>query len=194
MIKLAPIKISARDLLSCYHLRSMMGASHGAAIEEAVKSVLVTILDGYRKQGTISSHNEEQAESALREMHLVHSYELELPPLQATAQEVESISSEITRRVHQVSSDLSKPSIEASAPENLPDAPEHSFELKITFDELKVMCPKDALIESAVESKSELLQQAIALVYSNVGKEIWGTPKARELVASVVQHLETGKK
>jgi len=72
---------------------------------------------------------------------------------------------------------------------NYPDNPpwETNTDYK-TFTQLKITSPKDMLIESA--ENSEHLQRCIEMIYSVIPMDMWGSPRAHELVAEVLPTVE----
>ena len=193
MNKLISIKLSARSIVACYDLKMRFRPNWtGDTIEQTTKIALELLLEVARRQKLIPDLVEEHAEVKLRELGL----KSELPSVPqvklASEEEVrgitKSLSETVAEVVAKVSAEISKPSLEPSAPDNLPEGIDQ-IEDRISFEDIQKSCPKDALVEYAVEQKLTVMQEAISIVYSQIPPGDWGTGKTKKLVEQVIVHL-----
>ena len=184
------IKVNARTLLGCYNMRKEWKGvvPEDSPIEEYVEFALFAFIHKMGELKLIPTLTEEHASSMLRAMTIPMRGD-PWPAVKgalASKEELKEITEGIVRRIKVPAKLEVVPQVlpRAQMPAGIvAEAPATPFEL------LKKQCPKDALIEAIGQSSNQVMQEAVALVYSQIPKEEWGTAKAKNLVEQVTIYL-----
>ena len=102
----------------------------------------------------------------------------------------------VERQVQEMSSPQLEVPLSVKSPDEVEDIPDDirvdfSKAKRLPFDKIKKSCPKDRLVEEA-ENNPHLIA-ALEIVYANIPIDMWGGPKAEELVREIYnQHLKYG--
>lgn len=56
------------------------------------------------------------------------------------------------------------------------------------FSVFKKKAPKDRLIEWAIDQNNDIIKQAVAILYTGLPQELWGSDKAEEMVAGLLHN------
>jgi len=59
-----------------------------------------------------------------------------------------------------------------------------------SFKEIQIQSPKDRFIEQALVEKSDLLKKAIAVCYTNLDKDLWGSMEAEKIIGDLIMQHE----
>jgi hypothetical protein len=75
--------------------------------------------------------------------------------------------------------------------EDIPTVEVHSINLLdqmcTPFVSLQRQAPKDRFIEWAVEQANPIIEQAVAITYTGLPQELWGSDKAQEMIAGLLE-------
>jgi len=59
-----------------------------------------------------------------------------------------------------------------------------------SFKEIQIQAPKDRFIEQAIEQDSEVFKKAVAICYSNLDKDLWGSMEAEKIIGVLIASHE----
>ena len=151
------------------------------------KALFASLFDiaTYYARGEKPPYNVEGAlESARKLLTEGHWFEEEITPM-ASDEQVQLETENLSRQIEDVVRRVSEPAIQPEAPVDLPDGDRH-LTMITSFEDIQKQATDDPLVVAAFLPE---YKEALAIVYSQIPKQEWGTEKAQRLIFKVLDNL-----